>query len=93
MTLIWSIAAKESYLAIIEQIFLKWNITIVEQFENQVKDLLNNISHHNYICPKSSFENLHKCVINNHNSLIYKVKDNNTLEIVAFVFNRSEHIF
>jgi len=93
MKIVWSNTSKQTYLDIIEQLFNKWNISTVENFENQVKELIHNITHHNHICPKSIFENLHKCVINKHNSLIYKVNNDNCIEIVTFVFNQSEHIF
>ncbi len=93
MQITWSIAAKSSYLTVIEQLFDRWNLTIVGQFENQVNQLIYNISFHNHICPKSIFENLHKCVVNKHISLIYRLKNDDSIEIVMLIFNQSEHIF
>jgi hypothetical protein len=92
MTVIWSDSAKECYIFIIEQLFEKWNISIVESFENDTISLINNIEKYNHICPKSKIKNLHKCVINEHISLIYRIQ-NNTLEIVTFIFNQSEHFY
>jgi plasmid stabilization system protein ParE len=90
MKIVWSDLAKEYYLFIIEQIFEKWNIKIVELFENETVSLINKIENHNHICPKSKIINLHKCVVNHHVSLIYRVQ-NNVLEIVTFVYNESDH--
>jgi hypothetical protein len=92
MTIFWSDLAKECYIYIIEQLFEKWNINIVEVFENETISLINNIEKHNHICPKSKIKNLHKCVINEHISLIYRIQ-NNTLEIVVFIFNQSKHSY
>lgn len=74
MQITWSIATKNSYLNIIEQLFNTWNLTIIERFENQVNLLLHNLAFHNHICPKSILEDLHKCVVNKHISLIYRLK-------------------
>jgi len=78
---------------IIEQIFLDWNLDTVEKFEFQVDNLINKLKTKPKLCPKSIFENLHKCVINKHNSLIYRFMDNNKIEIVLLIYNKSDHIF
>jgi hypothetical protein len=72
MKIIWSALAKGYYIFIIEQLFEKWNIDIVELFENKTIKLLYRIENHNHICPKSKIINLHKCVINAPISLIYR---------------------
>ncbi len=93
MEIIWSVASEKSYLNIIEQLFEKWGIQFVEKFEIQVNELLENITNHNYICPKSVILDLHKCVVNKHISLIYRVSKKDNIEIVLLIFNQSEHIF
>ena len=80
MQITWSVVAKDSYLTIIEQLFDSWNLKIVNQFESQVNQLLQNISFHNHICPKSIFKDLHKCVVNKHFSLIYRLKNEVDIE-------------
>jgi len=89
----WTPLALESYESVIDQLFLDWDITIVEHFEYQIETLIKNIEHHNYICPKSKFLNLHKCIVNKHNSLIYRLKDFQHIEIILIIFNKSEHVF
>lgn len=92
MKVVWSALAKEYYIVIIEQLFEKWNIAIVESFEKETIELIDRIKNHNHICPKSKITNLHKCVINQHISLIYRV-ENETIEIITLVFNQSKHLF
>ena len=93
MEIIWSVASEKSYLTIIEQLFDKWGIEFVEKFEFQVNQLLAKITIHNYFCPKSEYLDLHKCVINKHISLIYRITNRQKIEIVLLIFNQSEHIF
>lgn len=92
MTIVWSALAKKYYILIIDQLFEKWNIDIVEEFEEGTIKLIDRIEKHNHICPKSKIVNLHKCVINKNISLIYRVQ-NETIEIITFVFNESEHLY
>ena len=93
MEIVWSANSEKSYLYIIEQVFYKWGIKTVEKLEIQVNELLENITKHNHICPKSSYLDLHKCVINKHISLIYRIINKEKIEIVLLIFNQSEHIF
>ncbi len=44
MNVIWSALAKDYYLYIIEQLFTKWNIKVVEKFEKEINTLVDNIS-------------------------------------------------
>lgn len=92
MKIIWSALAKDYYLLIIEQLFEKWNLSIVEKFETETVELITKIAHHNYICPKSKIENFHRCKVNKHISLIYRIENNN-LEIITFLFNQSDHSY
>ena len=92
MKIFWSALAREYYVFIIEQLFEKWNIDVVELFESETIQLIFRIENHDYICPKSKIINLHKCVINEHISMIYRVQ-NETIEIITFIFNQSEHLY
>jgi plasmid stabilization system protein ParE len=62
MKIVWSDLAKEYYLYIIEQLFEKWNISIVEKFENETITLIQNIAIHNHICPQSKIVNYHNAL-------------------------------
>ncbi|KGO92874.1 hypothetical protein Q766_09560 [Flavobacterium subsaxonicum WB 4.1-42 = DSM 21790] len=92
MDVFWSGNAQVNYLEVIEQIFEKWNLDIVLRFENQVKELIEKISQYNYICPSSKIVNLHRCIINEHTSLIYKL-DGNIINVIDIIFNQSNHKF
>lgn len=92
MNVTWSELAKDYYLYIIEQLFEKWNLSIVEKFENETVELITKIAQHNHICPKSKILNFHKCVINKHISLVYRIENKN-LEIITFLYNQADHSF
>lgn len=92
MKIVWSVLAKDYYAFIIDQLFEKWTIDIVELFEKQTTELIYRIENHNHICPKSKIVNLYKCVLSEHISLIYRIQNNN-IEIITFVFNQSEHLY
>ena len=89
MEIIWSRTANNTYLDIIEQTFERWNIETVELFETQTNQLIRKIQRYNHICPKSKIEDVHKCTINKLTSLVYRIKDKNTIEITKPTpFNR-----
>ena len=92
MKIVWSDLAKDYYLYIFEQLFEKWNILVVENFEEETNSLIQNIALYNHICPKSKIKNYHKCIINKPISLIYRI-ENQTLEIVTLLFNQSDHFY
>jgi len=92
MKIVWSDLAKEYYIYIIEKLFEKWNIAIVERFESETIALISKIADYNHICPQAKIANYHKCIINKHISLIYRIQ-NNTLEIITFLFNQSDHLY
>jgi hypothetical protein len=60
MKVVWSALAKEYYIFIIEQLFEKWNINIVELFEKETLELIDRVENHNHICPKSKITNLYQ---------------------------------
>lgn len=48
MKIVWSALAKEYYVFIIEQLFEKWKIDIVELFEKETIELIHRIEIHNH---------------------------------------------
>ena len=92
MKIIWSTLAKDYYIYIIEQLFEKWDIKIVEKFENEINGLVKNISKNNQICSQSRITNYHKCIVNKHISLIYRI-ENERIEIITLLFNKSDHLY
>ena len=65
---------------------------ISQEFKGAPVDLIQNIALYNHICPKSKIKNYHKCIINKHISLIYRI-ENQTLEIITLLFNQSDHLY
>lgn len=92
MKVIWTSESLTFYDLILVQLNEKWNKKIAENFELEVFHLINLIENYNHICPKSKVYGFHKCVLNKHNSLIYKF-ENNDIFLISFLFNKSQHFY
>ncbi len=93
----WSPKAKESYVEALLFILEKWTIKEVEGFEKDTKRVIKNLSS-NYLssnlelCPEIRYKNLRKCTVSKQTSLVYRIVEK-SIEIVAFIDNRSKHIY
>lgn len=92
MEIVWTDVALETFFKVVDYLHDHWSIKEIEAFENNVDELIERIATFNQICPESKLFGYRKCVIDEHNSLIYHVA-NNTLLLVAFIDNRSQHSF
>lgn len=92
MTVVWSETALETFLKVVDYLFEHWSIEEIETFENKVDDLLEKLKTHNKLCPESRLHGYRKCVIDQHNSLVYSIV-NNTIFLVTFIDNRSQNVF
>jgi plasmid stabilization system protein ParE len=91
--IIWSPLAEVTYLNTLSYILEKWTIKEAEDFENKVESLLEKLKTQKQLCPPSNTQkNLRRCVIAPQTSLVYQIK-NNTIELVAFFDNRSDHLY
>jgi len=89
--ILWSPLAEETYLKTIEFILNKWTIKEAKDFEHKVESLLSKIKTHRKLCPASYKKpGLRKCVISPQTSLVYRINDD-IIELVAFIDNRSQH--
>ena len=87
----WSPLAEETYLKTLAQILDKWTVKEVEDFESKIESLIKKLKTQKYLCPPTVKQIcLRRCVIAPQTSLVYQIKDN-TIELVAFFDNRSEH--
>jgi mRNA-degrading endonuclease YafQ of YafQ-DinJ toxin-antitoxin module len=90
-TIYWSPLAEETYLKTLSQILEHWSLKEAEDFEAKVNSLLEKLKVHKQLCPSSGKQkDLRRCIITPQTSLIYQIK-NNTIELVAFFDNRSNH--
>jgi plasmid stabilization system protein ParE len=92
MEVIWTETALETFFKVVDYLYDHWSSKEIETFENNVDELIERIASFNQICPESKLFGYRKCVIDEHNSLIYHVV-NNTLLLVTFIDNRSQHSF
>ena len=87
---VWTIEATLSFTETISNIFSKWNLSIVEKFEQLVYDLINRLGVHQELCPPSSKSGYRKCVVSEQTSLIYRIR-NERVELMLFIDNRSNN--
>ena len=88
----WSPIAEETYLQTLAYIIENWSLKEAEEFENKVESLLNRLRTHTQFCPASKIQkSLRRCVVTPQTSLIYQVKNDSIIELVAFFDNRSNH--
>ena len=92
MEVVWTDIALETFFKVVDYLYDHWSNKEIETFENNVDELIERIASFNQICPESKLFGYRKCVIDEHNSLIYHVA-NNTLLLVTFIDNRSQHSF
>ncbi|HBS87070.1 MAG: hypothetical protein A2W91_02530 [Bacteroidetes bacterium GWF2_38_335] len=91
--IIWSPIAELTYLETISFILENWTVKEASDFEEKVESLLNLLKTQKNLCPPSKHEkHLRRCVITTQTSLIYQFSKD-TIEIVAFFDNRSDHEF
>ena len=89
----WSPLAEETYLRTLSQILDRWTVKEAKDFAAKVDSLIEKLKTQKRLCPPSlKQKNLRRCVIAPQISLVYQIKDN-IIELVAFVDNRSEHIY
>jgi plasmid stabilization system protein ParE len=92
--IIWSPIAEESYLQILRYLLENWSVREAQEFDNKLENLLESLKIHNRLCPASKTrKNLRRCVITPQTSLIYQIKNDQIIELVAFLDNRIDHKF
>ena len=92
MEIVWSETALETFFKVIDYLFDNWTEKEIENFDNSVEALIQRIASQNQICPESKQFGYRKCVIDEHNSIVYDiVKDK--LFLVTFLDNRSSHSY
>ena len=92
MEIVWTQTALETFFKVIDYLFDHWSIKEIETFENNVDELIERVASFNQICPESKLFGYRKCIVDEHNSLIYHVADNNLL-LITFIDNRSQHSY
>lgn len=89
----WTPLAIETYEHILEFIFNRSSIEVVIALEKKVNDLEDKLKVHQYLCPSSQVMiGIRRCVITKYTSMLYRVKED-TVEILAFFDNRTDHPF
>jgi hypothetical protein len=84
MNIVWSKTAEKNYLNVLKYLVKEWTHNEIIQLDGKVQHILKSIAGFKAICPPSKKLNIHKCVVDGNNSLVYKVK-NKTLFVVDFI--------
>lgn len=84
MTIVWSKSAEKNYLKVQEYLTKHWTKKEILRLENRLNRLLQNVISFKTICPNSKKINLHKCVVDENNSLVYRMSKNQ-LTIIDFI--------
>ena len=92
MEIIWSNQAVITYEDIIDNLLLRWNVDVALEFESLTNNILDKLKSNEKLCPGSKKTLLRKCVIHKNSSIVYRIGKHN-IEIVTFVFNKSNHSF
>lgn len=90
MEVVWSQETLESYMKVLDFLLEKWSVREIENFENKFDALIERLRTNKEICPKSRILNFRKCLIDEHNSLIYQEVDNKIF-LLTIIDNRSSH--
>lgn len=88
MEIVWSDESLQNYFGVLDYLLENWTIKQVEKFENSFDALIERLKSNKEICLKSKFLNYRKCLIDEHNSLIYQ-EVNHTIFLIAIIDNRS----
>ena len=92
MEVVLTETALETFFKVVDYLFDYWSTKEIETFENNVDELIERVASFNQICPESKLFGYRKCIIDEHNSLIYHITGNKLL-LIAFIDNRSQHSY
>ncbi len=92
MEVVWTATSLETYYNVVDYLLESWPSFVLESFQSKVDSLLVRIKNNNDVCPESKILGLRKCLIDEHNSLIYEIIKNKIF-LLTFIDNRSQHKF
>jgi len=86
LEIFWTPRALKGLQEVVNYLEENWTIKEILNFEKKVDDLLNKISKHPEMCPKTSkYKRVYKGLVDKNNYIIYKVKSRKgTIDIINF---------
>lgn len=89
----WSELAKDTYAKLLRYLLDNYPADVAIKLDEKVENLIKRLRYFDKLCPASTIvKQYHKCVITKQNSLIYRINQD-TIEIVAFIDNRSDFMY
>jgi plasmid stabilization system protein ParE len=86
----WSPEAEEKYVQILEYLETKWTQKEVSKFIERIDELTSLLEAFPKLFPYSSSQNTYKAVVNRQVSLIYRLKEFSSIEIVTLWDTRQD---
>ncbi len=86
--IIWRPKARERFQQIILYLEENWGYNVTEDFKNQIKQVINQIQLHPHQFQKSESKNIYEVLITKHNLLLYRVKNDEIVELLTIFDTR-----
>ena len=91
--IVWTVSAENYYLNLLTFVTEQWDIQVAQYLESSVKENIKRITINPNLFPQLKHRKpIRKCVVNEHVSFLYQVKENQII-VLLFIDNRSDHIY
>jgi plasmid stabilization system protein ParE len=84
----WTKRAEKTFDKVVVYLLKEWSEKEVKNFVRKTNNVIEHISEKPKMFPVSKKVNIHKALITKHNSLLYKTKGNNQIDLLFFWDNR-----
>lgn len=88
--IIWSPQAEQTYIKILEYLFEKWTEREAEKFAERVEQVLNYLQKNPEMYSHSKSHNSYRAVLTQQTTLVYRLKEESTIELITFWDNRQD---
>lgn len=89
-SIIWTTNSKNTLKEVLEFVVNNWSLKIAIKVDLEIQNYLLLLANNHKMCSKFGIEDLRKCVISKHTSLIYRIIGEE-VELIAFIPNKSNH--
>jgi plasmid stabilization system protein ParE len=84
----WTKRAEKTFDKVIVYLLKEWSEKEVKNFVRKTNNVIEHISEKPKMFPTSKKVNIHKALITRHNSLLFKIKGSNQIDLLFFCDNR-----
>jgi plasmid stabilization system protein ParE len=87
---IWSPLAEHTYTKILEYLFEQWTIREAEKFAERVEEVIGYLQKNPKMYSHSKSRNSYRAVLTQQTTLVYRLKEESTIELITFWDNRQD---